>query len=138
MLEEAWVARKALCLRRRRERSPRRPTANPSPFFQRALIRNDLPADDVHVERQRLIARSSNLDVVTFRGKGTTFDLISFEPANRWNALIESFNGGLRDECLTSHVFASIAEAQVMRDTWRVSRPKSGRIGSKPRSQIAS
>src|SRR5581483_7506523 len=77
MLEEAWVARKALCLRRRRERSPRRPTANPSPFFQRALIRNDLPADDVHVERQRLIARSSNLDVVTFRGKGTTFDLIS-------------------------------------------------------------
>jgi putative transposase len=35
------------------------------------------------------------------------------------NAFIESFNGRLRDECLNSHVFASIAEAQVMLDTWR-------------------
>ena len=35
------------------------------------------------------------------------------------NAFIESFNGKLRDECLNSHVFASVAEAQVILDTWR-------------------
>jgi len=35
------------------------------------------------------------------------------------NAFIESFNGKLRDECLNSHVFASIAEAQVVLDAWR-------------------
>jgi putative transposase len=35
------------------------------------------------------------------------------------NAFIESFNGKLRDECLNSHVFASVAEAQVVLDAWR-------------------
>jgi putative transposase len=35
------------------------------------------------------------------------------------NAFIESFNGRLRDECLNSHVFASVAEAQVLLDAWR-------------------
>jgi putative transposase len=35
------------------------------------------------------------------------------------NAFIESFNGKLRDECLNSHVFASVAEAQVLLDAWR-------------------
>ena len=35
------------------------------------------------------------------------------------NAFIESFNGKLRDECLNSHVFASVAEAQVILDAWR-------------------
>ena len=35
------------------------------------------------------------------------------------NAFIESFNGKLRDECLNSHVFASVAEAQVILETWR-------------------
>jgi putative transposase len=35
------------------------------------------------------------------------------------NAFIESFNGRLRDECLNSHVFASVAEAQTVLDTWR-------------------
>src|SRR5687768_10417081 len=34
-------------------------------------------------------------------------------------AFIESFNGTLRDECLNSHVFASVAEAQVVLDAWR-------------------
>ncbi len=29
------------------------------------------------------------------------------------NAFIESFNGRLRDECLNSHVFGSVAEAQA-------------------------
>jgi putative transposase len=36
------------------------------------------------------------------------------------NAFIESFNGRLRDECLNSHVFVSIAEAQVVLDAWRL------------------
>jgi putative transposase len=35
------------------------------------------------------------------------------------NAFIESFNGRLRDECLNSHVFASIVEAQVVLESWR-------------------
>jgi putative transposase len=35
------------------------------------------------------------------------------------NAFIESFNGRLRDECLNSHVFGSVAEAQLLLDAWR-------------------
>lgn len=35
------------------------------------------------------------------------------------NAFIESFNGRLRDECLNSHVFGSVAEAQALLDAWR-------------------
>src|SRR6185295_14903486 len=35
------------------------------------------------------------------------------------NAFIESFNGRLRDECLNSHVFTSVAEAQIILDVWR-------------------
>jgi putative transposase len=36
------------------------------------------------------------------------------------NAFIESFNGRLRDECLNVHQFASLAEAQVIIEAWRV------------------
>ena len=35
------------------------------------------------------------------------------------NAFIESFNGRLRDECLNSHMFRTVAEAQVLLDAWR-------------------
>lgn len=35
------------------------------------------------------------------------------------NAFIESFNGRLRDECLNSHVFATVADAQRILDGWR-------------------
>jgi len=35
------------------------------------------------------------------------------------NAFIESFNGKLHDECLNSHIFASVAEAQVVLNAWR-------------------
>jgi putative transposase len=35
------------------------------------------------------------------------------------NAFIESFNGRLRDECLNSHVFQSVLEAQSILDSWR-------------------
>jgi putative transposase len=42
------------------------------------------------------------------------------EPGSPWeNGYCESFNGKLRDECLNSHVFASVAEAQVVLDAWR-------------------
>jgi putative transposase len=36
------------------------------------------------------------------------------------NAFIESFNGRLRDECLNVHQFASLAEAQVIIEAWRI------------------
>ena len=36
------------------------------------------------------------------------------------NAFIESFNGRLRDECLTVHQFESLADAQVTIEAWRV------------------
>jgi putative transposase len=36
------------------------------------------------------------------------------------NALIESFNGRLRDECLNVHQFTSIDDAKVKIETWRV------------------
>jgi putative transposase len=35
------------------------------------------------------------------------------------NAYIESFNGKLRDECLNTHQFLSIADAQTKIETWR-------------------
>ena len=36
------------------------------------------------------------------------------------NALIESFNGRLRDECLNVHQFTSLAEAQHIIEAWRL------------------
>ncbi len=36
------------------------------------------------------------------------------------NAFIEAFNGRLRDECLNVHQFASIADAQVKIEAWRI------------------
>ena len=35
------------------------------------------------------------------------------------NAFIESFNGRLRDECLNSHMFLSVADAQHQLEAWR-------------------
>ena len=58
------------------------------------------------------------------------------------NAFIESFNGKLRDECLNSHVFASVAEAQVVLDAWREDynavRPHSALQDRTPNSGSAS
>jgi putative transposase len=36
------------------------------------------------------------------------------------NALLESFNGRLRDECLNEHLFANLAEARTIIETWRI------------------
>lgn len=35
------------------------------------------------------------------------------------NALIESFNGRFRDECLNEHVFVTLAEARQTIEVWR-------------------
>jgi putative transposase len=35
------------------------------------------------------------------------------------NAFIERFNGQLRDECLSSQIFGSVADAQARLDAWR-------------------
>src|SRR5262245_18615712 len=34
----------------------------------------------------------------------------------RFRSAVESFNGKLRDECLNGHVFASVAEAEIVLD----------------------
>jgi putative transposase len=52
------------------------------------------------------------------------------------NAFVESFNGKFRDECLNEHWFASVAEARVLIEAWRVDyntvRPHSALHGATP------
>ncbi len=36
------------------------------------------------------------------------------------NAVIESFNGRFRDECLNAHWFTSLADAQLLIEAWRL------------------
>jgi putative transposase len=52
------------------------------------------------------------------------------------NAYVESFNGRLRDECLTEHWFTSLAHAQAIIEDWRRAyneeRPKKGLGGLTP------
>ena len=43
------------------------------------------------------------------------------EPGSPWETpFVESFNGRLRDECLNTEDFASILEAQVILEDWRI------------------
>ena len=52
------------------------------------------------------------------------------------NAFVESFNGKFRDECLNEHWFASVAEARMLIEAWRVDyntvRPHSALSGATP------
>jgi transposase InsO family protein len=52
------------------------------------------------------------------------------------NAFVESFNGKFRDECLNEHWFASVAEARMLIEGWRVDyntlRPHSALRGATP------
>ena len=52
------------------------------------------------------------------------------------NGFVESFNGKLRDECLNEEVFASLAEARVVIERWRLDynhvRPHSAHAGLTP------
>lgn len=36
------------------------------------------------------------------------------------NAYVESFNGGLRDECLNGHIFNNLAEARNTFENWKI------------------
>jgi putative transposase len=38
----------------------------------------------------------------------------------RQNSFIASFNGRLRDECLSEHLFTSLAEAHRIIEAWRI------------------
>jgi putative transposase len=52
------------------------------------------------------------------------------------NAFVESFNGKFRDECLNEHWFASLAEARMLIEAWRIDyntlRPHSALHGATP------
>jgi putative transposase len=48
-------------------------------------------------------------------------DTLYIEPGHPWeNALGESFNGRLRDECLNVEWFSNLAEARVVIESWRL------------------
>jgi putative transposase len=36
------------------------------------------------------------------------------------NAFIESFNGRLRDECLSEHLFINLKQARLIIEDWRI------------------
>ena len=58
------------------------------------------------------------------------------EPGSPWeNGYVESFNGKLRDELLNGEIFATLLEAKVLIDRWRIEyntvRPNSA-LGYRP------
>jgi putative transposase len=69
------------------------------------------------------------------RRSGT--ESVFIDPGSPWqNAWIESFNGRFRDEFLNSHHFASLLEARVLIEDWRidynVNRPHSAHANLTP------
>ena len=53
-------------------------------------------------------------------GPGGTRTLY-IDPGAPWqNGIVESFNGRLRDELLSSEIFATLAEARYLIDRWRL------------------
>ena len=53
------------------------------------------------------------------RGCGT--DTLYIDPGSPWqNGIVGSFNGRLRDELLSSEIFAALAEARLLVDRWRL------------------
>jgi putative transposase len=66
-------------------------------------------------------------------GTATTY----IEPRSRWaNPFVESFNGRVRDELLNTEEFATLLEAQVLVEAWRIEyntyRPPSALGGAGP------
>jgi putative transposase len=50
-------------------------------------------------------------------GTGTLY----IDPGSPWqNGIVESFNGRLRDELLSSEIFETLAEAKYLVDRWRL------------------
>jgi transposase InsO family protein len=48
-------------------------------------------------------------------------DALYIDPGSPWpNGIMESFNGQLRDELLSSEIFATLAEARLLVDRWRL------------------
>ena len=48
-------------------------------------------------------------------------DALYIDPGSPWqNGIVESFNGRLRDELLSSEIFDTLAEARYLIDRWRL------------------
>ena len=48
-------------------------------------------------------------------------DALYIDPGSPWqNGIVESFNGRLRDELLSSEIFATLDEARLLVDRWRL------------------
>jgi len=48
-------------------------------------------------------------------------DALHIDPGSPWqNGIVESFNGRLRDELLSSEIFATLDEARLLVDRWRL------------------
>ena len=72
-------------------------------------------------------------EFLTLIDVGTSY----IEPGSPWeNAYVESFHSRFRDECLACEAFATLAEAQVVIESWRQTynhrRPHSGLGGLTP------
>ena len=66
---------------------------------------------------------------------------LDIEPGSPWeNGYCESFNGKLRDECLTGEIFYSLLEAQIVIEQWKAQyntlRPHSA-LGYRPPAPAA-
>ena len=68
-------------------------------------------------------------------------ETLYIEPRSPWeNGYCESFNGKLRDECLSGEIFYSLREAQIVIENWRTDcntiRPHSA-LGYRPPAPLA-
>ena len=57
-------------------------------------------------------------------------DALYIDPGSPWqNGIVESFNGRLRDDLLSSEIFDTLAEARYLIDWWRLSATTGGSSG---------
>jgi len=121
-----------------------------------AAAERSFPSRKVTAVLDRLILERAQPDVITL-DNGTEFTCKHFDawayqrglkldfirpgkPVN--NCFIESFNGRLRDECLSVHWFQAIDEARRILKTWRMDfnavRPHSSLSDQVPQSYLQS
>lgn len=117
-------------------------------------VATKLPARAVIAALDEAIARAGKPNVIRL-DNGSEFTSLLFETwANRRrirldfiapgkpteNAFIESFNGKLRDECLATNAFGSIADAGATIEAWRldynITRPHSALGGLAPAAPL--
>jgi hypothetical protein len=83
--------------------------------------------------------RASATEAGVIRGPSFAFDF-SRPGKHTDNAVIESFNGRLRDECLNQHWFLSLDEARAVTEAWKEDysrfRPH-GALGNRTASEFA-